>query len=90
MAAVDVLRYCGDRLGNDYGSHTTQPWTIGWDEEDTRIRLKFIARAWTSAWNLKAQDAYRSKLVREQHISSTFLKPVHVWHAIHIMTVVVQ
>jgi hypothetical protein len=46
MAAVEGLLYYADRPGNDYGSVTTQPWTIGWDEEDTRIRLKFIARAW--------------------------------------------
>ena len=26
----------------------TQPWTIGWDEDDTRIRLNFIARAWVA------------------------------------------
>jgi len=86
MAAVDVSRYCGDRLGNDYGSHTTQPWTIGWDEEDTRLRLKFIARAWIAAQSLKAQDAYRTNLVREQNIFPGILEAC----AIHIMTVVVQ
>ena len=85
MAAVDVLRYCGDRPENDYGLHTTQPWTIGWDEEDTRIRLKFIARAWMAAGTSKAQDAYQAKLVRKQHNSRHFGS-----RAIHIMTVVVQ
>jgi hypothetical protein len=73
MAAVESLLYCADRPRSDYGSITTQPWTIGWDEEDTRIRLKFIARAWMqSRFSKKDEGAYRIELVRPP-IFSKFL-----------------
>ncbi|KAF8863353.1 hypothetical protein BDZ45DRAFT_118841, partial [Acephala macrosclerotiorum] len=49
MAAVEGLLYYADRPRNDYGSAMIRPWTIGWDEEDTRIRLKLIARAWVQS-----------------------------------------
>lgn len=49
MAAVARFLYCeGHPSHGDYGSAMTQPWTIGWDEDDTRIRLNFIARAWVA------------------------------------------
>ncbi|KAG9230218.1 hypothetical protein BJ875DRAFT_163344 [Amylocarpus encephaloides] len=46
MAAVEFLNYADRRLENEYAQQTTRPWTIGWDEEDTRIRLSLLARAW--------------------------------------------
>jgi hypothetical protein len=56
---------CADRPRSDYGSATIQPWTIGWDEEDTRIRLKFIARAWMQLRILRRDEgAARIELVR--------------------------
>ena len=42
----------------------TQPWTIGWDEDDTRIRLSFIARAWVAMRGaVKPERASRAELV---------------------------
>jgi hypothetical protein len=46
MAAVEVRSFSEGHRKSDYGVHTTQPWTIGWDKEDTDIRLRVIARAW--------------------------------------------
>lgn len=47
MAAVAGFWYGSERPSSaGYGSATTQPWTIGWDENDTRIRLNLISRAW--------------------------------------------
>lgn len=67
MAAVEGLLYCGGHPGNGYGFATTQPWTIGWDENDTRIRLKLIARAWIATRSsLKHGGAYQTELVRER------------------------
>ena len=77
MAAVEGLLYCGDYPGNDYGSTTTQPWTIGWDEKDTQIRLNLIARAWiASRTSMRPEGAYRAELVRERrffHPSRTYV-----------------
>jgi hypothetical protein len=66
MATVEGLLYRGGHLGSDYGSTTIQPWTIGWDEEDTRIRLKQIARAWIDSRNLSPYQGgtHRAELVR--------------------------
>ena len=56
MAAVEVLLY-----GGDCGLNTTFPWTIGWDEGDIRIRLRFIAKAWEASQTQK--DIFHSRLV---------------------------
>jgi hypothetical protein len=47
MAAIDVVSYCESRE-NDHGLSRFPPETIGWNAEDTRIRLRSIARAWTA------------------------------------------
>jgi hypothetical protein len=68
MAAVEGLLYCEDRLRSDYGSTTNQPWTIGWDEEDTRIRLKLIARAWiASRTSMKHDGAHDTDALARKH-----------------------
>ena len=74
MAAVEVLSCFGVLPKNDYGSTTIPPWTIGWDEEDTRIRLRFIAKAWVASRpSKKPAGAYWSELVRERCFSSNIL-----------------
>jgi hypothetical protein len=49
MATVEDLWYCEDVRKSEYGS----PSRIGWDEEDTKIRLRSIARAWVELLSLK-------------------------------------
>lgn len=62
MAAADVLFSCGDRLVSEYGRGATLPsWSSAWDVEDTRLRLRLIARAWIS---LRCPDASPRELVR--------------------------
>ena len=66
MAAVEALLYCGDRPGNDYGSTTALPWT----DDDVRIRLNLIARAWIASrtprrtFKNRPGGAYRAEFVR--------------------------
>ena len=67
MAAVEVLNYGDHRLENEYAQQTTRPWTIGWDEEDTRIRLSFLARAWVA---LRSARSF-TKLVRGSNSKNT-------------------
>jgi hypothetical protein len=65
MATAQASLFCGDLPRPEYGAATIRPWTIGWDEEDTRIRLRFIARAWVqSCPGTQPGGADKSKLVR--------------------------
>jgi hypothetical protein len=61
MAAVEVLRYGDRRLENDYGLQTTGLDESNWTDEDTRIRLNFLAKAWVE---LRAPNAQSTRLVR--------------------------
>jgi hypothetical protein len=66
MAAVEVLKYGDRRLESEYGLQVTHSWTTGlgegkWTEEDTRIRLRFLARAWVELRSLETQS---TRLVR--------------------------
>jgi hypothetical protein len=65
MAAVAGFLYREGRPGRgDYGSAMTQPLTIGWDEDDTRIRLNLIARAWVALRSaVKPEGANCAELV---------------------------
>jgi hypothetical protein len=65
MAAVEGFLYYADRRESGYGSFTTQPWTIGWDEGDTLISLRLIARAWMQSQSLRRpmDDANAIELV---------------------------
>ena len=59
MAAVEALLYCADPLRSAYGSITPR-----WDEEDTRIRLRLIAKAWVQMRSVrKPEAAYPLELV---------------------------
>lgn len=49
MAAVEGLWFCEDVRRSDYGL----PSATGWDEEDTKIRLGLIAKAWVELLSLK-------------------------------------
>lgn len=70
MAAVEGLLFYDDPLKKGPGLTTIQPWTIGWDEEDSRIRLSLIARAWIALRSsLKHEGAYRAELVRKKWFS---------------------
>jgi hypothetical protein len=73
MAAVAGFLYCEDRPRHgDYGSATTQPWTIGWVEDDTQIRLNLIARAWVALRSaVKPAGAYCPELVRTWPFSTS-------------------
>ncbi|OBT52300.1 hypothetical protein VE04_07700, partial [Pseudogymnoascus sp. 24MN13] len=55
MAAAEVSQSFGSHPRSDLG-HTREPWTIGWDEDDTRIRLQHIALAWVAS--RRSHDAY--------------------------------
>ncbi|PQE12750.1 hypothetical protein CJF30_00002611 [Rutstroemia sp. NJR-2017a BBW] len=61
MASVEVLSYREERRRSDYGRTTTRPRAGGWDEEDIRIRLRFIANAWAAL--RKHEDSCRSEWV---------------------------
>lgn len=71
MAAVEGLLFGGDRPRSVSRSTTTRPWTIGldeiaWNENDTRIRLNAIARAWVDLCSsLKHNGSLSGELVRE-------------------------
>lgn len=78
MAAVEVLQYGGHHPGSDYGVQTTQPWTIGWDEEDVRMRLRGLAQAWVALQSRKAQDANSMILVRKTSLR-TFPKKLYIF-----------
>ncbi|KAH8676759.1 hypothetical protein BGZ60DRAFT_265403 [Tricladium varicosporioides] len=82
MAAVEVSQCWEDRQRSGYGLHATQHWTIGWDEEDTRIRLKAIAQAWIASRTLRAQNAYIAKLDILPELAPTWLcrfdKPLRI------------
>lgn len=82
MATVQASLYCGDLPRNGYGSTTIRPWTIGWDEEDTRIRLSFIARAWVQSRTARSGrpgGAYMSNMVRAA-ISTLLREPLWPCH----------
>ncbi|XMA19487.1 hypothetical protein WAI453_012278 [Rhynchosporium graminicola] len=77
MAAVEGLLFCADRPRNDYGSTTIRPLTIGlarrWNEEDTRIRLNLISRAWIQLRTAaKLEGAYGINLELLPHSESTW------------------
>jgi hypothetical protein len=69
MAAVEVLKYGDRRLENDYGLQTTGLDESNWTEEDSRIRLRFLAKAWIELRELKAQS---TTLVRRNETFQNF------------------
>jgi hypothetical protein len=82
MAAVEGRLFHGDCPGNLYGPTRR---TIGWDEEDTRIRLSLIARAWTaSRASTRPGNAYRAELVNKSNLIFFFLPRTNICHeAVH-------